>query len=160
MQRAAANKAGKPLPSVLAMDADFSAGETAPLTTNEPAQKVDKIDEQIGSSAGKTKSRRGATQGADASTAPPQPLGLLSRVQLDEPQDHVAVAFGRAAHGRETVDNGRLKPDQPFALHVCLRFTAESGSVPAIASKAAGVIAMRINGVANGRGFEVKVRTV
>jgi len=39
-----------------------------------------------------------------------------SCLDLDEPQDDVAVAFAGPAHGPELVDDGRLQPDQPLAL--------------------------------------------
>src|SRR5271156_3967937 len=48
-------------------------------------------------------------------------LGALARLEFNEPQDHFAVALTGAAHGRETVDDGRLDPDQPVPLRVQLR---------------------------------------
>ena len=35
---------------------------------------------------------------------------LLVRLEPHKPQDDVAVALARPAHGREPVDHGRLKP--------------------------------------------------
>ena len=69
------------------------------------------------------------------------------RLHLDQPQDHVAVALAGPAQGREAVDDGRLEPDQAFAplALVCGSMpTLPSGNVAVIASKAAGVIEMRI----------------
>ena len=38
------------------------------------------------------------------------------RFHLDQPQDDIAVQLAGATHGRETVDDGRLEPDQALAL--------------------------------------------
>jgi hypothetical protein len=92
-------------------------------------------------------------QDADVSTTPPQPPGPPSCLQFDQPENQVAVYFGRAAHRHETVDNGRLKPNQPFALCVCPRFVADVAERERGGYRA-GVMAMRIIGVAIGRGFE------
>lgn len=58
----------------------------------------------------------------------------------------MAVALAGAAHCRQAADDGGLKPDQALALRVevSLVATESSGSVVAIASKAAGVMAMRV----------------
>jgi hypothetical protein len=62
-----------------------------------------------------------------------------------QPQDHVAVAFAGAAQGGEPVHDARLKPDHALALFASAgsKPTEPSGSVAAVASKAAAVMAMR-----------------
>ena len=64
------------------------------------------------------------------------------RLDLDEPQDEVAVAFAGPAHGPELVDDGRLQRE-PLAGSGS-KATKPTGRVEVIASKAAGVMARRI----------------
>ena len=70
--------------------------------------------------------------------------GVL-RARLRQPQDHVAVALARAAHGAQPVDEPRLKPNVVVAVGSANRsYPTLDGNVVAIASKAAAVMVMRI----------------
>ena len=40
------------------------------------------------------------------------------RLDLNQPQNHVAVALAGSAHGGEAVDDRRFEPNQPLALGV------------------------------------------
>ena len=53
--------------------------------------------------------------------------GLCSALglQLDEPEDHDAVALAGPAQRSRAVDDGRLEPDQMLALRVALRLEAD-----------------------------------
>ncbi len=48
------------------------------------------------------------------------------RLDLDEPQDDIAVALARAPEGGETVDYRRLKPNRSLALGVGLGLETET----------------------------------
>jgi tetrahydromethanopterin S-methyltransferase subunit C len=63
-----------------------------------------------------------------------------------DPQDHVAIALAGSALCLEPVDHVRRQPDVTLAalVDVILMVDLPSGSVAAIASKAASVIAILI----------------
>ena len=103
----------------VAMDADFGHKGEPPTPEPEPAQKVDQIEElmRIVGEQGKESPPRGPKAPPFQRSAPGA-SGSLARLHLDQPQECVAVAFGRAAHAYKTVDNGRLKQisRSPFAF--------------------------------------------
>src|SRR5271165_190311 len=51
------------------------------------------------------------------------------RLQMSETQDHVAVALPVPTHGRQTVEDGRLEPDKPFALRVQFGLVAHAAEL-------------------------------
>ncbi len=68
-----------------------------------------------------------------------------SRLDLDQPQDHVGVILARSAHGPHAVDNGSLDLDEAFASVALHGHRAEPfGSVEAMASYAPSVRTRRI----------------
>jgi hypothetical protein len=84
-----------------------------------PEPPVDPIDELMRIVRRARAGPAAARQGAGVSKAPP--LGPLSGLQFHKPEDDIGVGLARPAHGPETVDDGRLDPNQPLALRVRLR---------------------------------------
>jgi len=53
-------------------------------------------------------------------------LSACLRIELHKPQDDVGIALAWPAHGRETIDNGGLKPNWATVLPVKLRLVADA----------------------------------